>query len=184
MVLKATLQKESPIQELPKVTPEAVVCRYSSKQVLLESSQYSQEKICLGSFLIKLQVLRPATLLKRLQHRYFLDNIAKFLKIAFFTERIQFDAAFVSLIKQMFIISNCRSSLLNQKHNMEWFLLLRFVDVFRVCYLHIIARNHSCRKQKLVQSKALQAKAICYITILTVQAGFPLLLDAHFNECK
>ena len=37
-------------------------------------------------------------------------------------------------------------------------LLKRFVDVVRVCYIHIISRNHSnmlltCIKQKLVQLK-------------------------------
>ena len=48
MVLKATLQKESPKQSLPKVSSEAAVRRCSSKLVLLEISQYSQENICVG----------------------------------------------------------------------------------------------------------------------------------------
>ena len=48
MVLKATLQKESPKQSLPKVTSGAAVRRCSSKQVFFEISQYSQESICVG----------------------------------------------------------------------------------------------------------------------------------------
>ena len=48
MVLKVTVQKESPIQLLPKITSEAAVHRCSSKQVFLEILLYSQEKICDG----------------------------------------------------------------------------------------------------------------------------------------
>ena len=36
-----------------------------------------------------------------------------------------------------------RSSFLNQKHYVGWFLLKRFVHLFRVSYFHIISRNHS-----------------------------------------
>ena len=46
MVLKAAVQKESPKQSLAKVTSEAAVHRCSSKWMLLEISQYSQENIC------------------------------------------------------------------------------------------------------------------------------------------
>ena len=38
----------------------------------------------------------------------------------------------------------CRP-LLNQKHNMEWFLLRRFVDLVRIYFLLIGGRNHSNR---------------------------------------
>ena len=48
MAFKATLQKESPKQSLPEVSSEAAVRRCSSKQVLLEISQYLQENICVG----------------------------------------------------------------------------------------------------------------------------------------
>ena len=36
----------------------------------------------------------------------------------------------------------CQPSLLNQKHNVRWFLLRRFVDLLRAWSLHIIKRNH------------------------------------------
>ena len=69
----------------------------------------------------------------------------------------------------------------------EWFLLKRFVDLVRVRYLQIIRRNHSktlflisLQKTKACSSAA--AKAICSdIRILTVQAGFCLLLHVYFS---
>ena len=47
-------------------------------------------------------------------------------------------AAVFNLI--LFSIGICRLSLFNQKHNVGWFLLKRFVDLFRVRY---ISRSHS-----------------------------------------
>ena len=51
-------------------------------------------------------------------------------------------AAFVSLINCS-VMSICRSFILNQKDNVEWFLLKKFADLARVCRLHIIRGNHS-----------------------------------------
>ena len=58
--------------------------RYSVKKLLLQILQNSQENTCLRvSFLIKLQA-RPATLLKkRLWHRCFPVNFAKFVRATF-----------------------------------------------------------------------------------------------------
>ena len=69
---------------------------------------------------------------RRLQHRCFYVNIAKFLRIrtAFFIEHDR-------SVKDI----TCRSFLLSQKHNIGWFLLKRFVDLIIVCYLHMISRN-------------------------------------------
>ena len=50
MILKATVQEEGPEQLHPKVTSEAAVCSCSSKEVILEISQYLQENICGGVF--------------------------------------------------------------------------------------------------------------------------------------
>ena len=57
------------------------------KKVFLKFLQNSQENTCVRvSFLIKLQA-RPATVLKRrLWHRLFPVNFAKFLRTPFFTE--------------------------------------------------------------------------------------------------
>ena len=65
--------------------------RCSVEKVFLEISQDSQENTCARvSFLIKLQpCLRYATLLnKRLWHRCFLVNFAKFLRTPFYTEHL------------------------------------------------------------------------------------------------
>ena len=74
---------------------EAFFRNCSVKKVFLKNSQNSQENICVRvSFLIKLQAsdlffnkvagLKPATLLKkRLWHRYFPENFAKFLRTPF-----------------------------------------------------------------------------------------------------
>ena len=85
----------------------------------------------------------------------------------------------------------CRPSLVNQKHNVGWFLLKRFVDLFRVCYLHTISRNNSnihllmnlMEKKSCPQQKT-TAKAICSDSrILTVQTGFCSLVNVYFNQC-
>ena len=68
---------------------EAVVRRCSVNEVFLEISQNSQENTCARvSFSIKLKAV-PATLLKkRLWHRWFPVNFAKFLRTPFLTEHL------------------------------------------------------------------------------------------------
>ena len=74
---------------------------------------------------------------KRLQHWFFLKNIAKFLQ--------------TPILKN---ICECLlECLLNQKHNVGWFLQRRFVDVVRVYFLLIISRNHSNTFSLLVLQK-------------------------------
>ena len=70
---------------------EAALRRCSSKQVLLEISQYSQENIMACNFI-------STSSQKRLQHRFFPVNIAKNFMDSFFY-RTPPVAAFVSLIK-------------------------------------------------------------------------------------
>ena len=69
---------------------EAVPQRSSVRKVFLEISQNSPENVCARvSFLIKLQGLKPATLLKkRLWHRCFPVNFAKFLRTPFLIEHL------------------------------------------------------------------------------------------------
>ena len=69
--------------------PKADAHTCSAKKVFLEISQNSQENTCARvSFLIKLQAA-PATLLKKkLWHRCFPVNLAKFLRTPFFTEHL------------------------------------------------------------------------------------------------
>ena len=69
--------------------PEAATQRCPIKKVFLEILENSQENTCVRvSFLIKLQTV-PATLLKRrLWHRCFAVNFAKFLRTPFVTEHL------------------------------------------------------------------------------------------------
>ena len=63
---------------------EAVIRGVLLKKVFLEISQNSQENSCARVFFNKVAGLRPATLFKkRLCHRCFLVNFAKFLKTPF-----------------------------------------------------------------------------------------------------
>ena len=72
------------------VKVEKAIRRCSVKKLFLEISQNSQENTCARvSFLIKLQAA-PATLLKkRLWHRCFPVNFAKFLRTPFLTEHLR-----------------------------------------------------------------------------------------------
>ena len=76
---------------------EAVARKRSVKKMFLEISQNSQENTSAkDSFLTKLQALclRRATLLKkRLWHRCFPVNFAKFLRTTFLTEHIRATAS-------------------------------------------------------------------------------------------
>ena len=81
---------ELEIKELKKVRNRSSHRRFSVKKVFLEIWQNSQENICARvSFFNKVAGLRPTTLLKkRLWHRRFPVNYAKFLKISFFIEHL------------------------------------------------------------------------------------------------
>ena len=81
---------ELEIKELKKVRNRSSHRRFSLKKVFLEIWQNSQENTCARvSFFNKVASLRPATLLKkRLWHRRFPVNFAKFLKIPFFIEHL------------------------------------------------------------------------------------------------
>ena len=68
---------------------EAVVQRCSLKKVFLEISQNSQENTCTRiCFLIKETLLKQTLLKRRLRHRCFPVNLVKFLRTAFFIERL------------------------------------------------------------------------------------------------
>ena len=76
---------------------------------------------------------------KRIQHRFFLVNIAKFLR-----ELILKNISNGSFCTSNHKVSNRYwTSFLNQKHDVGWFLLRRFVDLVRLYSLLIISRNHS-----------------------------------------
>ena len=78
-------------------------------------------------------------------------NTAKFLRTAFFYRTPPVASVDLLLIK----------------NNVAWFLLQRFVDRFRVRYLHILSRNHSNKllfqqsAEKTCPKLSTAAKAIC-----------------------
>ena len=77
-------QKFNKILQTTTEVSEPVVRRCSVKKVFLKVSQISQESTCASLFFYKVASLSPATLLKkRLWHRCFTVNFAKFLKRSF-----------------------------------------------------------------------------------------------------
>ena len=92
---------------------EPAVCRSSTKQVLLNNSQYSQEKTYVGAtflrtpcftehllwLLLKASIFQPATsLYKRLRQKCFSVDFAKFLRTSFLlTEHLRMTASCVYL---------------------------------------------------------------------------------------
>ena len=72
-------------------------------------------------------------------------------------------ASALLIIKLEIIYGIFRPSLINQKHNLGWFLLIRFVDRVKVYSLLVISKKHSntfllidLQKTKIVQSKILK----------------------------
>ena len=75
---------------------EAVAQRCSVKQVFLEISQNLQENTCARvTFLIKLT--------KRLWHRFFPVNFAKFLRTSFFTKILRWLLLFISRLGDRYL---------------------------------------------------------------------------------
>ena len=77
-----------------------------------------------------------------LRQRCFPVNIAKFLRTAFFIEHLRCFCQF-DKVANCSVSGICQATLINQKLNMGWFLLKRFVDLCRGCSSHIVSRNHS-----------------------------------------
>ena len=62
---------------------------FCKKDVLRNLTKFKGKHLCQSLFFNKVAGLRPATLLKkRLWHRYFPVNFAKFLRTPFFTEHL------------------------------------------------------------------------------------------------
>ena len=94
---------------------EAAVCRCSSKQVLLEILQYSQENICVGVSFNKVVGLRPATLFQPDTKRDFNTGVFLWkLQTPFFKEHLWWLLLSVWKSNCSIMISICQS-FLNQK---------------------------------------------------------------------
>ena len=92
------------------INTKAVVQRFSVKKVFLEITQNSQENTYARvSFLIKLQASESALLKKRLWHRCFPVNFAKFLRATFFTEQLRWLLLLiVLLLSTLLVFSYCQ----------------------------------------------------------------------------
>ena len=64
--------------------------------------------------------------------------------------------------------------LLNQQHNIEWFLLWRFVDLLRIYFLLIISRNHSNRV-KCYSKGYLYWYHLYWYNDMQINTGFPIV---------
>ena len=63
-----------------RTPPEAVVCRYSSKQVFLKVSQTSQESTCVGVSFIKTCRLKACNFIKKNSSRLFSCEVCEIFK--------------------------------------------------------------------------------------------------------
>ena len=95
--------------------------------------------LCRSVFLIKLQVWRSATLLKKTPNQCFPMDIAKFLRKLFL--RNTSGGCFCGFGK-LTVQSWASADLLFWNKNITWNgFYKRILDLVRVCYLHIISRN-------------------------------------------
>ena len=65
------------------------------------------------------------------------------LKKTYLEEHLRMAASVLLIIKLVMEILGICQPLLNQKHNVEWFLPKWFADLVRVYFLLIISGNHS-----------------------------------------
>ena len=148
IIIKATLQKESSKQSLPKVSSEAAICRCSSKQMFLTVS-FAGKHFCGSHFLI------IKSLFKRdLTHVFSCEYCKIFMK-SFFNRKPP-----VASVDLLFLT----------RSNMGWFLLKR-VDLVIVCVIYTSVETllMNLQKPKTCPKWTTAAKAICSdVRILTV----------------
>ena len=94
---------------LAKLPRGAVAQMCSVKKLFLKISQNSRESTCIGvSFLIKLQALQPATLLKETPTEVFSCGFCEILKITFFHKTLPVVGALPLLERAMLkALINC-----------------------------------------------------------------------------
>ena len=124
---------------------------------------FTGKHLCWSLFLIKNNFISTLSQ-KRLQHMWFLWKLWNFYEHLFLWNTsvdclCQFDKELLN-DGHLLIFSS-----LSKTKYVGWFLLKWFVDLVRVCYLHIISRNHSStlslinlQKTKTCPKKALQQR--------------------------
>ena len=114
MVLRATVEKKSSEQSLSKVSSEAAIRSWLLFKMGVLKNFATVNCLCWSLFLIKLK--------KRLQHWSFLVNIAKFLRTVLFIEQLRW-LLLSAWSNNCSVLGICRLSLINQEHDVGWFLL-------------------------------------------------------------
>ena len=102
---------------------------------------FTRKHLCRNYFLIKLQACRSEILLKRDSNTDVFLECCKILGTPVSKNICKRLLLIFKLL--MLLLGICRPSLLNQKHNVGWFLLIRFIDLARVYSSLVISRNHS-----------------------------------------
>ena len=127
---------------------------------------------------------------KRLQHRCFLVNIAKFLRTPI-EEHLQTAASVLLIIK--LVVSIGYIYLLYQKDNVAWFLLRQFVDVVITYSLLINSRNHSntfllldLQKNRRYCSKGYLFWYYIYIWYILwlILIFYDIMINVYFNDIQ
>ena len=127
---------------------------------------------------------------KRLQHRCFLVNIAKFLRTPI-EEHLQTAAPVLLIIK--LVVSIGYIYLLYQKDNVAWFLLRQFVDVVITYSLLINSRNHSntfllldLQKNRRYCSKGYLFWYYIYIWYILwlILIFYDIMINVYFNDIQ
>ena len=114
---------------------------------------------------------------KEIPTQVFPCEYCEIFKNTCFEEHLRTAASVLLIIElKLQILRICRP-LLNQKHNMEWFLLQRFVDLVRIYFLLIVSRNHSNRVNIVLISGFRQIYAGCYPRLLLKPGPGPWTLD-------
>ena len=147
-------------------SPEAATQRCSIKKVFLEISQNSKENTCAKvSFLIKLQTA-PATLLKRrLWHRCFAVNFAKFLRAPFVTEHLWW---LLLLIPFNLLLVDSVSMLILKK--IGWATSMQILNYFFVLKILLICLNKCTLCQSILKSEHLWQKTLSWWPFLAQKA--------------
>ena len=114
---------------------------------------------------------------KEIQTQALSWKYCEIFKNTYFEEHLQMAASVLLIIKLITINIGQKHNINknitwnNQKHNMEWFLLQRFVDLVRIYFLLIVSRNHSNRVNIVLISEFQQT-----------YAGYYPLHNVYFND--
>ena len=136
MVLKATVQEQSFYSHFLQSVQKQTYTDVLQNRFFLNFS--TVKHLCWRLFLIKLEKEEAPLQVFSCEHSEIFSNSFLYRTTTSGGWFYRFDK-----VANCSVLCICRPSFINQKHNVEWFLLKRFVHVWRACSLHIISRNYS-----------------------------------------